>query len=223
MIDFNNVGTIIWDFDGTVWFHREDEIEKLARKIGITEVKELTTQFYCMINAYNKTFVNDIVTYSKVAKIIEQNMPILQEYGISGIEFLKLWQRYQDIMNCLNEEAKKLIIYFSEKGIEQIGLSDWFYDFQTNNLKRYDLLQYFKKIHACDNSFLKANPKRCSEVVKKGKEEKYLIIGDSIASDITFAENAGIKSVWLNPKKQTSKDKEPTIEVVSLLEIFKYM
>ena len=35
-------------------------------------------------------------------------------------------------------------------------------------------------------------------LIKPGKEEQYIIIGDSVSSDIAFAHHSGIRSIWFN-------------------------
>ena len=84
----------------------------------------------------------------------------------------------------------------------------------------YGVIDYIEELHCCDNSYLKSNPLSREGIVKPDREEQYLIIGDSLSSDIAFAEHAGIKSVWLNRQHKENKTMyKPNFEVASLLEV----
>ena len=46
------------------------------------------------------------------------------------------------------------------------------------------------------------------------------MIGDSVTSDICFAHNAGIKSIWFNRNEKANETPyKPTFEVPSLLDV----
>jgi putative hydrolase of the HAD superfamily len=56
-----------------------------------------------------------------------------------------------------------------------------------------------------DTAFLKFN----------SNQEKFIMVGDSIRSDISGAKNAGIKSIWLNKK---SKKSDSDVQIDSIIE-----
>lgn len=211
-----NVRTVIWDCDGVIWFHLENEAITLAKYLKILKIEEFKIQFYLMLNAYNQEFKIHRVSYESTSRLIEEKMPILYFHNISGKQFLELWKECQKNMNILNQDAKKLIQYFDRNGIANHIITDWFYDFQVNNLENYNLLDYFQKINSPEGQYLKANSKRCQQI---NNYEGTIIIGDS-HSDILFGNNAGIPSIWLNRKSQERIEGIcPTFEVTSLLEV----
>ena len=54
----------------------------------------------------------------------------------------------------------------------------------------------------------------------RGYEKEYVIIGDSLKNDIAFANHAGIRSIWFNPKCKKNKSQyKPTMQVTSLYEV----
>lgn len=210
------VRTVLWDCDGVIWFHLENEAITLAKYLKIMQIEEFKIQFYLMLNAYNEEFKIHRVSYERTSRLIEEKIPILYFYNISGKQFLEFWKECQKNMNCVNEDARKLIKYFDDKGITNQIITDWFYDFQINNLKNYNLLDCFHKIYSPECQYLKSNLKRCQQI---NNYEGTIIIGDS-AADIAFGNNAGIQSIWLNRKSQEIKEGlYPTFEVTSLLEV----
>lgn len=84
---------------------------------------------------------------------------------------------------------------------------------------------YIEELHCCDNSYLKCNPLSAEGIVKPGSEEQYVIIGDSLTSDVAFANNTGIKSIWFNRdgKYTNQTSYNPTFEVESLLDIMEIL
>ena len=193
------IKTIIWDCDNTIWIHRKDEANIIAKHFGIAEVEKLGKQFSEMIKQYNKFFEDKKVVRWKIEKIIEVYMPILEKYEIKPAVFLKEWLRIET--SFLNDDALEA----------QIML-----------LKKYGVLPYIKKIYTCDDMYLKRNPKTKTRIIEEGKEEQYIIVGDSLESDIAFANVAGIRSIWFNPGYKTNDTpNKPTYEISSMLELCK--
>lgn len=215
------ISTIIWDCDNTIWIHRQDELEELiAKGVGIPYTEELKKQYYGFFDAFNKRFEDEKVTFKKTAKLIEERMPILSKYGVTGSYFLDKWIPLET--SFVNGEAVEVLKYQREKGYKIVILTDWFMDSQVQLLETYGLLQYIERIYACDHEYMKANPKSAKRIIRKGNESEYVIIGDSPNSDIAFAEHAKIKSIWYNPSKKENKTQYiPTVEVTSLLEVIK--
>ena len=221
MYDTNikGISTIIWDCDNTIWIHREDELEELiAKGVGIPYTQELKKQYYGFFDAFNKRFKDQKVTLKKTAKLIEERMPILSKYGVTGSYFLDKWIPLET--SFVNEEAVEVLKYQREKGYKIVILTDWFMDSQIKLLSKYGVSQYIERIYACDNEYMKISPKSAKRIIKPGNESEYVIIGDSLNSDIAFAEHAKIRSIWYNPSKKENRTQYvPTAEVTSLLEV----
>ena len=214
------IKTIIWDCDNTIWIHRKDEKNIIAKHFEIAEVDELGKQYFEMIKQFNEFFADKKVIQWKLVKLIEVYMPILKRYNIKPATFLKEWLSIET--SFLNEDALEAIQYLHAKGYENIVLTDWLWDAQIMLLKKYGVLPYIKKVYTCDDMYLKKNPKSKSRVIEEGKEKHYLMVGDSLESDIAFANAAGIRSVWFNPNyKQNDTQNKPTYEISSMLELCK--
>lgn len=219
-----NVGIVIWDCDYVIWFHiRGYEAELVAKDLKIMEIEEFISQFYEFFMNFNSHFKNRRVTIDETYKFIEQKMPILYFYNYTPAQFMKSLDRVKFLGNELNKDALKLMKYLSKKGIKNIVKSDWWRYVQEDMLRTYGLMDYIEELHCCENAYLKSNPLSKEGIIEPGKEEQYVIIGDSLTSDIAFAQHAGIKSIWFNKdgEKVNNTPFKPTYEVPSLLDVMK--
>ena len=134
-------------------------------------------------------------------------MEILQVLKFETIEF--------------NEDVLVVMEYLQEKGVKNIIKTDWWRNYQQERLKHWGVLNYIERLYCCDNSYLKCNPLSAKEIINEGHEAKFVIIGDSLTSDIAFAKHSGIKSIWLNKdnKQENNSPYKPDFEVASLLEV----
>lgn len=215
------VRVFIWDLDNVTWFHRKEEAEVLARALGILEVDEFSDEFYDFHGSFLDYFRNRKVTINETYKLIERKIPLLRFYNYTPKQFMTVNQRLKFLINEFNEESLELMKYLSNKGIKNIVKSDWWRIVQVDMLKEFGLLEYIEELHCCDNQYTKANPLSAEGIIKPGKEEQYVIMGDSLMSDIAFATHTGIKSIWFNNngEKENNTRFKPTFEVTSLLEV----
>lgn len=217
-LKMKNIKVVIWDCDNTIWIHRKDEENIVAQELGIPVTQEFNDQYFNMFEKFEEFFEHKRITDERIVKFISKSMPILSSYNITAEEFLKKWLPLNT--SFLNEDALETIKYLKEKGYENIVLTDWIWSSQVKLLKHYGIYDYMDRVYTCDGQYLKKNPKSVSRIVKKGHEKDYVIVGDSLKSDIAFANNAGIRSIWYNPYHKENKTKYyPTTEVTSLLEV----
>lgn len=221
MRKIEGITTIIWDCDDTIWIHRKDEIEIiLANMVNIPEVELFTRQYFGFFEEFEKRFKEQKFSYRKVVALIEERLPILSDYGISAVDFLDKWIQVET--SFLNEDALEVIKRQKEEGYKVVILTDWFWDSQIKLLSKYGVLEYVDKIYTCDDGFVKSNPKSAEKIVEKGCESEYVIIGDSLTSDIAFATHARIRSIWYNWKGLENKTQyRPTAEISEITEVLK--
>lgn len=216
----DKVRTIIWDCDNVMWFHRKDEPQITAEAMGITEIDEFSAEFYKMFESFMEYFKNKKVNMKETLLLIEREMPILGLYGILPEQYMKIHDKIKLQVNDFNYDTITVMKYLNYKNIKCIVKSDWWWSAQVGIMKHYGVIDYIEEIHCCDNAYLKSNPLSAKGVVKKGKEEEYLIIGDSLTSDIAFAKHTGIGSIWLNRNNEENKTiYNPNFEITSLLEV----
>lgn len=214
------VRTVIWDCDNLMWFHKPEEPEILAKALEITDVEELSVEFFRMLEHFNKYFADKRVTLKETYDIVEKNMPILHFYDIVPEYFMKVWEKLKFDVNTFNKDTLVAMEYLEQKAVQNIIKTDWWEEVQIGMLKEFGVLNFIEGLYCCDHSFLKCNPLSAKEIIKPGREDEYIIIGDSLTSDICFADHAGIKSIWFNRDGKTNETPyEPTFEISSLLEI----
>lgn len=218
----NNIGTVLWDCDGNIWRHNPEEARIIAKALNITHIEEFEIQFFNMIEYFNVYFAKKRVTLEETYKMVEKEMPILYLCGISAKQFMNLWDELKFEICEFNKDTVIVMKYLQSKGIRQVVRSDWWLKTQTALLKEYGILKYIERMYCCDNEYLKCNPlsAKSNKIIKPGKEEEYVIIGDSLKSDIAFAQHAKIKSIWFNPEKKPNNTVYvPTCEITSMLEV----
>lgn len=213
------IRTLFWDLDKTLWNYDDNQLESYCNILGIVETNVLKYQFEVMLETFDSIFEYQKVTYSDMVWFIENSMPELNNFEISGEKFLRAIQTSK--VTSVNPEAEKILKLMNNAGKRNIVLSDWIKMVQIEFLKQHGLLKYMEEVYTSDDGrYLKANKKAKEGIIIPGKEDEYIIIGDSIDKDIVFAKNAGIPSVWYNPKKiGNTNGIKPTYEVTSLLEI----
>lgn len=215
-----DIRTVIWDCDNVMWFYIPQETEIIAKALNIANIEEFNAEFFNMVEGFNVYFAKKRVTLEETYKIIEKEMPILYFSGKSSKDFMEIWDDVKFKIKVLNKDVLKVMEYLKAKGIRQVVKTDWWKRTQIVLLREYGILKYIEKLHCCDNEYLKCNPLSAKEIIKRGKEEGYVIIGDSLMSDIAFAHHAKIKSIWFNrDKKPNNTIYTPSFEIVSLLEI----
>ena len=206
---------IIWDLDGTLWTHKWYEVVVIADALNIPHTPILEDHFFEMIEEFNKIFSDRIVIRDEIPFLIEKTIPELFFYGISGEQFLNAWSKSET--NLLNEHARFVLREAVDKGYKNIVLTDWLYDRQMQQLNDFGILDYFKKVYSAEGHYMKGNPKSVARVINEKKKDAYILIGDSLKSDIAFANNAGIDSIWYNPKHSPNTTEfVPTYEVDNL-------
>ena len=145
------------------------------------------------------------------------------EYGYSGEEGIKASQRYAkslgkfaplmpDAYNVLSQLYTKYDIYIVTNGIS---------DVQRSRFSIAGLEKFAKDIFVSEEiGFEKPDKRYFNSVFEKTGDlemSHYVIIGDSLTSDIIGAMNCGIDSIWLSYSGK--KDERPTYTVGSLSEI----
>ena len=217
------VRTILWDLDCTVWLYNENEPIVLSQSLKIEDKKTFENEYYKMWGNLLDCFEERVVTYEEILHFVRNQMPILRTYSVKPEELLETLKLEKKNITRINQEAKELLDYAKENKIQNLAVTDWFEEHQKSALRGIGVLEYFEKIYACDNGYFKNSKGKIVELEKElaGKEKSEMIlIGDSLISDIRFAERLGIRSVWYNPKgKENTTSYKPTYEVDSLTKV----
>ena len=218
------IRTVIWDLDDTVWLYKKDTPKILCKKLNIAQEEKFEEEYYKTLGNLFTDLKDEIITHDKVKEYISKQMPILRLASITADEFLELFSEGKNIVADINHEAIEMMKYFKQKGIRNISITDWFEKEQKISLASFDAESYIEKIYGCDDTYFKNSVGKISQIVAEldleGRREEFIMIGDSLSSDIFFAKKLDIKSVWYNPKgKKNATNNIPTLEVKSLLEL----
>lgn len=218
------VRTFIWDLDETVWFHLKSQGEILASLLGIKEQEKFLKQYSQMWKDFLPQFQNKKVAYSIVEQYMEEKIPTLRMNRLSGMDFLETIKRGKWQLEEVNQEAIEILQYLTLKGYQHISITDWFADCQEKTLEGLGVRGYIEKVYGCDDGYMKNNPNKVDQVIAElgleKRREEFIMIGDSLSSDIYFANALGIKSIWYNRKGLINTTSYlPTLEVPSMLEL----
>lgn len=218
------IRTFIWDLDETVWLHLKNQGEIIASLLKIKEKEKFAQQYSQMWKDFLPEFENKEATYSIIEKYMEEKIPILRTNHLSGTDFLQVIKNEKKQLEEVNEEAIELLQYLKQKGYRNISITDFFASYQEKALEDMGAHIYIEKVYGCDDGYMKNNHNKVALITEKleleKKREEFIIIGDSLISDIFFANALGIKSVWYNRKGvRNTTSHIPTLEVQSLLEL----
>jgi len=151
----------------------------------------------------------------------------LKKYGINSSELAK------KLSIKFNEERRKRHILFPEAGRVLDKLSNNYRmglitngtpDLQWEKINDSNIKKYFEKIIISGEVDVRKPKKEIFEYAFnyfKEPKKNYIMIGNSLKSDISGALNAGIKSIWINRNNEPDCiGVTPDIEIRNLNEIF---
>ena len=128
---------IYWDLDGTIWQHKQHEVELIAQHLQIPYSIKLEEEFFYMIGEFNRCFATQKVTQEGICAIIERTMLELLSAGITGREFLDGWCNTD--CNTINENAEYVLRTLKDAGKQNNALTDWLFERQITQLKDFEI------------------------------------------------------------------------------------
>lgn len=219
------IENIFFDLDDTILDFKLAErtaLSKALSELGV-EVTEYIIERYSEYNIsqWKRLELGEI---SREQVKVNRYKLLFDELGIdvSAQKATELYENYLCIGHyfidgapgILQELSKKYNLYLVSNGAKRV---------QDSRLASADISKYFKGIFISEVvGFEKPNYgffEYCFSAINGFDRDKSVIIGDSLTSDIKGGRNAGLKSVWFNPKKtKNTTDITPDYEVASLEE-----
>ncbi len=151
----------------------------------------------------------------------------LTDYGINDMSLAR------ELSDLFIQERRSRHIYYPEtievlnklKARYQMALiTNGLSDLQREKIQGGRLEQYFDLILISGEVNCRKPDKQIFQKAFshfKKKKEEFIMIGNSLKSDIGGAANAGIRSVWVNRTKEINNNgAKPDYEISSLLQIF---
>lgn len=149
----------------------------------------------------------------------------LKEYGIQadGEEVEHRFRGYLEEGTDIVENAAELLLALKEEGYSIYAGTNGCGSTQRKRLTNTRLLPYFEELFISEElGYEKPSTQFFDPIfdfVKGAPKEEFLMIGDSLTSDIQGAINTGIDSVWFNYHNQPTTDLKSTYAVEKLTDL----
>lgn len=220
------INTILFDLDNTLLDFTKAEEIALARtlsELGINP-EEKVTKRYSEINLKQwKLLEQQKITRSELK--IRRYKLLFDEFGFdcSAEKAAKVYEQFLSEGHFFMENAEEVLTNLCEK-YDMYITTNGIAKVQKGRIKSSGLKKYFKDIFISEEiGFDKPRTEyfeKCFEKIENFEKEKAVVIGDSLSSDIQGGINAGVKTVWFNPKREeNSSSIKADYEISDLREI----
>ena len=219
------IKNIFFDLDDTIFdFHIAEKtaLIKTLNFLGV-EPKEETLARYSELNLMQwKLLEKGEITRTQVK--VRRYQLLFDELGVdcSAAEAAAFYEKQLSIGHWFIEGAEELLqkthnrynLYIVSNGTAVV---------QHGRIKNSGIKKYFKDIFISQEiGFNKPSPEffeGCFAKIEDFNKEETIIVGDSLSSDIQGGKNAGLKTVWFNPKKEKSDTIKPDYEIERLSDL----
>ncbi len=198
--------SVFLDLDDTLLdFHKAEHIalSKALRDLGIEPNKEILDR-YSIINGQQWRRL-ELGLATRLQVLTDRFTILFEEFGIdcSGEKARDLYEDYLCFGHYFIEGAPELLealygkydLYIVSNGSAKV---------QASRMASADINRYFQEIFISEE-IGSDKPSReffdkCFSRIEGFDPEKAVIIGDSLSSDIQGGINAGLKTIWFNPR-----------------------
>lgn len=204
MIEF-----LFLDLDDTILdFHKAEHIalSKTFRSFGLDPSQEVLDRYTVINRAHWQRLERKELTREQV--VVGRFAALFQEKGIQAdpeqvarkYEYFLSQGHYflpgaEDALKSLSQKYK---LYLASNGTAKV---------QAGRLESSGIGKFFQEIFVSEeigaNKPDKVYFDRCGERIPGYDPDKAMIVGDSLTSDIQGGINAGIKTVWVNARRDT--------------------
>lgn len=220
---------LLFDVDGTLLDFDKAEaegIEGLLKHFGVPVTEENKHKYHLTNKRYWEALERGEITRDQV--LSRRFEEYFGDFGIQvdGAEVDNLYRQYLNASAVLIDGAIELLEYLKGKYPLYI-VTNGVAQTQYNRLAKSGLDKYFDGIFISEE----ANAQKpqmeffeyCFEKMGRRDAENMLIIGDSLTSDMRGGNNAGIDTMWYNPKHTENNTEVQLDHVVATLEEIKGM
>lgn len=219
---------ILWDIDGTLLNFSLAEAKAMRacfKEFGLGELSDERLSIYKEINnKYWKALEKGELTrievlegrFEEFFKMFDYDQSVVPDFNIS-------FQKNLGKTYVFNKNAHDTITALSKK-YKQYAATNGSIIAQEGKLKGTGLDKILKDVFISELiGYEKPSVEFFSYVFKKigsANKDEYVIIGDSLSSDIKGGNQAGIKTIWFNPDGLVNEDKiDVDYEIENLLEV----
>lgn len=224
----NSIKYILWDIDGTLIdfdFAEKEGLKLCFEKFGLGELTPKILKKYEEINhGYWKKFEKGEI--SKKETLEGRFVDLFNLYGFDTSIVPQFNDEYQMSMGNIahfNPNGKDTVMILKEK-YKQYAATNGTIEAQNRKLSKSGLYKLLDDIFISEEiGFDKPSVEFFQKMFKRigsTNLEEYIIIGDSLTSDILGGKRVGIKTCWYNPKMLNDDyDFSPDYEIHDLSEI----
>lgn len=216
---------VFFDLDDTLFdFHKAEHIAltKTLIELGL-EPKRQVLDLYSDINAAHwKMLEQGKLTREQVK--VQRYACLFENIGVNQdpVKAARIYEKFLSQGHYYIDGAEQVLRQLHGT-CSMYLVSNGSTDIQRSRIASSDIEQYFDGIFISEevgyNKPSKAYFDVCFAQIPDFEKEKAVILGDSLSSDILGGQNAGITTVWFNPKHlQSTTNITPDYEIGGLME-----
>lgn len=219
---------ILWDIDGTLINFKVAEAAALKEcysRFGFGEfTDELLAEYKAINDDYWKQIEEGTIDKRKALVLRFEDFFRIHNIDISiASEFNQAYQMAMGEVVIFNPNAKEAVEACKGK-YKQYAASNGTIEAQTRKLAKSGLAELLEDYFISEQVGVEKPAKEFFDQVFKtigsNDLDEYIIIGDSLTSDIKGGKNAGIKTCWYNPSgKENKSDVVPDYEIKDLIQV----
>jgi len=220
---------LLIDCDDTILDFGKSErasIAQVMEKYGVSPTAKAVEKYVKLNEKFWRLFEKGKITKERILEL--RFVKFFKKYKID-VDGKAINKEYLETLThnvFVIDGIEDVLIYLRDKGYKLYIITNGVKSTQIARWNQTDLLKYFDGAFISEEiGYFKPQKEYFEYVVKNiGDSDlsNYLVIGDSISSDITGGINYNIDVAWFNPKKKKSKIKVD-YEFHSLDDYYKYL
>lgn len=206
---------ILWDLDQTLLnfnLAMNHALRVVFRQYELEINEEIVARYDEINHSYWLRLESGELTKEQVT--VGRFRTLFEELGITHVtpeEINSVYQKELGNVYFYMEGAKELVTLLKEKGYRQYVVTNGVNATQASKMKRSGLSEIMDGVFVSEvigyPKPMKEFYDACFAALPNVGKDEYMMVGDSLTSDMRGAENAGIASCWFNPEKK-KKDVE---------------
>lgn len=223
---------ILWDIDGTLLNFDLAEEKSLRYGFEKYSLGSLTDDMLESYKKINKKYWQALERgeISRDEVLLDRFVEFFKKYGLDysiAKDFNDTFQLSLGNFSDFNDHAKELVEK-QAKNYRLFGATNGTKIAQDGKLKKSGLDKIFEKVFISEEIGYEKPDKKFFDVIfdytKDYDKKSYLMIGDSLTSDIKGGKDSLIKTVWYNPKNEKNLSQiRADFEIQKLIELEKIL
>ena len=222
---------LLFDLDHTLLdFDTAEDIAltHFLEEQGVTEIQTYKDYYIPMNKALWRELEQGKIT--KPELVNTRFSRLFAHFGIEkdGVELALLYQQYIAQQGQTYAGASELLDSLTEADYEIYGATNGITAIQTGRMAHSDISPYFNHIFISEQMGTQKPEalfyEKIAEQITDFDLSQTLMIGDSLTADIAGANNAGLDSIWYNPKQLENESLfQPTYTAYSYDDIIRLL